>query len=231
MARSIRLNTASGAAASSGSSGLSQAQVETVVEDKARWILAYEVDYSGSGIPSGYLPLIPTVDFDNVSAYHCVMRGFGPNSGNTRLQFRFMSGTNPIAGSSSWSYQAVYGNSQYNGTGSNTSFNNGNFEPSQWTNDSHATGNAQNHKEVTFFINRSNAPSSGRRALDVDYLAYVPATGGYQGNASRSFHTIFTSADFDKIEFGFSGGSFYDPSNAATTPTVQVYKQLRAPAT
>ena len=65
---------------------------------------------------------------------------------------------------------------------------------------------------------------------EVDYLAYVPATGGYQ-NASRSFHTIFTSADFDKIEFGFGGGNFYDPSNAATTPTVQVYKQLRAPAT
>lgn len=231
MARTIRLNTASGAAASSGSSGLSQAQVETVVEDKARWILAYEKDYSSSGIPTGYLPLIPTVDFNNVSVYHCIMRGFGPSSGNTRLQFKIMNGTNPISGNSSWSYQAVYGTSQYNGTGSNTSFNNGIFEPSAWNNDSHATGNAQNLKEVTFFINRSDAPNDGRRSLEVNYLAYVPATGGYQGNASRSFHTIFTSADFDKIEFGFGGGSFYDPSNAATTPTVQVYKQLRAPAT
>lgn len=231
MARTIRLNTASGAAASSGSSGLSQAQVETIVDDKARWILAYEADYSSSGIPTNYLPLIPTVDFDNVSAYHCVMRGFGPSSSNTRLQFRLMSGTSPIAGSSAWSYQAVYGNSQYNGTGSNTSFSNGLFEPSQWVSDSYATGNAQNHKEVTFFINRSNAPSSGRRAMDMDYLAYIPATGGYQGQASRSFHTIYASGDFDKIEFGFSAGSYYDPSNAATTPTVQVYKQLRAPAT
>jgi len=231
MARSIRLNTASGAAASSGSSGLSQAEVETIVDDKARWILDYEVDYSSSGIPTGYLPLIQSVDFDNVAAYHCIMRGFGPSSSQTRLQFRIMSGTSPISGSSQWSYQAVYGTSSGNGTGSNTSFSNGIFEPSAWTNDSVATSGAQNHKEITFFFNRSDAPNDGSRCFEADYIAYVPNRGGYQSWASRSLHSIEASSDFNKIEFGFSGGSYLDPSTAETTPTVQVYKQLRAPAT
>lgn len=230
MARAIRLNTASGATASSGSSGLSQAQVETVVEDKARWILAYEADYSSSGIPTGYLPLIQTVDFDNVAAYHCIMRGFGPTSSQSRLQFKIMSGSSDIAGNSNWSYQAVYGNSQYNGTGGNTSFSNGNFQPSAWTDDSVATGGAQNHKEITFFFNRSTAPSNGSRYFEADYLVHVPAPGGYQSYGSRSFHKINASAEFNRIDFGF-GGTFYDPTNAGTTPSVQVYKQLRAPAT
>ena len=230
MARTIRLNTASGVAASSGSSGLSQAQVETIVDDKARWVLHYEKDYSGSGIPTGYLPLLESIDFDNVFAYHCVLRGFAPSSSSTRMQFRIMNGNNPISGSSSWSYQAVHGNSQYNGAGSNTNFSSGQFQPSAWGNDSVATGGGQNHKEITFFFNRLNAPSSGYRYFEADYLVYVPATGGYQSYGSRSFHSIYASGDFNKIEFGF-GGTYYDPSNASTTPTVQVYKQLRAPAT
>lgn len=230
MARTIRLNSATGAVASAGSSGLSQSQVETIVDDKARWILDYEVDYSSGGIPQGYLPLIQSVDFDNVAAYHCIMRGFGPSSSQTRMKFRIMSNTSAIAGSSNWSYQAVYGVSSTNGTGSNTSFSNGMFEPSAWSNDSVASGGAQNHKEITFFINRSDAPNDGKRCFEADYIAYVPARGGYQSWASRSLHSVRTSSDFNKIEFGF-GGSYYDPSNAETTPTVQVYKQLRAPAT
>ena len=44
MARTIRLNTATGAAAG-GAAGLTTADVEKVVEDKARWILDYEKDY------------------------------------------------------------------------------------------------------------------------------------------------------------------------------------------
>ena len=232
MARSIRLNTASGAAASSGSSGLSQAEVETIVNDKVRWTLHYEVDYSSSGIPSGgYLPLIETVDFDNVSAYHCIMRGFGPNSGTTRLQFKLMSGTSSISGNSNWSYQAVHGTSQYNGTGSNTSFSNGTWEPQAWNNDSVGASGAQNHKEIIFYFNRSDTPNNGRRKFQADYRVYVPEHGGYQNYGSRSFHSINASGDFDKIEFGFSGGTYYDPATASTTPYVQVYKQLRAPAT
>ena len=41
MARTIRLNTSTGAAAG-GAAGLTTADVERVVEDKARWILDYE---------------------------------------------------------------------------------------------------------------------------------------------------------------------------------------------
>ena len=69
MARTIRLNTSTGAAAG-GAAGLSTADVERVVEDKARWILDYEKDY-GNDIPTGWIPLIPTVDFDNCFSYKC----------------------------------------------------------------------------------------------------------------------------------------------------------------
>ena len=54
MARTIRLNTSTGAAAGGGAAGLSTADVERVVEDKARWILDYEKDY-GNDIPNGWL--------------------------------------------------------------------------------------------------------------------------------------------------------------------------------
>ena len=64
MARTIRLNTSTGAAAGGGAAGLNTADVERVVEDKARWILDYEKDY-GATIPNGWLPLIPAIDFDN----------------------------------------------------------------------------------------------------------------------------------------------------------------------
>ena len=63
MARTILLNTADG---SSSSSGLTQAQVETIVDDKARWVLAYEKVYNRNAVPSGWLPLIPKLSLIHI---------------------------------------------------------------------------------------------------------------------------------------------------------------------
>ena len=70
---------------------------------------------------------------------------------------------------------------QYNGTGSNTSFNNGILNPARGVTILMLLQCSKSY-ESNFFHYRSDAPSSGRRSLEVDYLAYVPATGGYQGN-------------------------------------------------
>ena len=230
MARTIRLNTSTGAAAGGGAAGLSTADVERVVEDKARWILDYEKDY-GATIPNGWLPLIPAIDFDNCFSYKVLIRGFGPSSSSTRLDVRFMSGTSPISGTSNYNSQGNYNTSaSNNGFGANSTFNNGNYQPSSPTNDSAGTGGAQNMKEFIFFFNRSDAPNNGRRYCSFTYIVYPPQAGGYQSFGSRSTHEIIASQDFDNMTFGFSGGAFYSPASASVTPVVQVYKQLRAPA-
>ena len=76
MARTIRLNTSTGAAAGGGAAGLTTADVERVVEDKARWILDYEKDY-GNNIPNWMDPLIPDIDFDNCFSYKVRDPGLG----------------------------------------------------------------------------------------------------------------------------------------------------------
>tara|TARA_B000000557_G_scaffold110696_1_gene89881 strand:+ start:10008 stop:10700 length:693 start_codon:yes stop_codon:yes gene_type:complete len=229
MARTIRLNTATGAAAG-GAAGLTTADVEKVVEDKARWILDYEKDY-GDSIPSGWLPLIPAIDFDNCFSYKVLIRGFGPNSGTSRMDVRIQSGASPISGTSNYNSQGNYNtNGSSNGFGANSTFSNGNYQPSSATYDSASTGGAQNMKEFVFFFNRSDAPNTGRRYFSFTYIVYPPQAGGYQQYGSRSTHEIIASQDFDNIAFGFSGGAFYSPTSASVTPVIQVYKQLRAPA-
>ena len=210
MARTIRLNTSTGAAAG-GAAGLTTADVERVVEDKARWILDYEKDY-GNDIPTGWIPLIPTVDFDNCFSYKAVIRGFGPSSGTTRMDIRLTNGGGPISGSSNYSSQGIYGVSgSSNAFGANSSFNSGQYQPSSATYDSVGTGGAQNMKEFTFFFNRSDAPNSGRRYFSFEYVVYIPAVGGYQSYGSRSRHDVVASQDFDGFSFGFGGAHFIAP--------------------
>ena len=67
----------------------------------------------------------------------------------------------------------------------------------------------------------------------MEYKVFVPANGGYQSYGSHSFHSFFLgnngNDNWDNIEFGF-GGAFYANSLASCNPVVQVYRQLRAPA-
>lgn len=235
MARTIRLNTASGgAAASGGSGGLGQSDVERIIDDRVRGTLVYEKEYTTS-VPSGYVPLIPAANLnqDTDATYHCFIRGFGPSSGSARMSIRFRNAGSNVSGSSQWTYWAVYGTSQYNGTGSNGNFSNGEFQPSQWTYDSVASGGAQNMKEIIFHVNSTTAPSDGRNRVEMEYKVFVPAPGGYQSYGSYSFHSLLiggnSANNWDSIDFGF-GGQYYGNSSASCNPVVQVYRQLRAPA-
>ena len=103
MARTIRLNTTDGSGAAAGGA-LTQAQVETIVDDKARWTLAYEKVYDRNNIPSGWLPLLSAdiLDQDAASSYHVSMMGFGPNSGAAQMDIRFRNGTSAVANNSRW---------------------------------------------------------------------------------------------------------------------------------
>lgn len=234
MARTIRLNTASGGAAGSGGSGLGQADVERIIDDRVRGTVVYEKEYT-SAVPSGYVPLIPAsaLNQDTDATYHCFIRGFGPNSGSSRMTIRFRKGSSGVTGSSAWTYWANYGTSSGNGTGSNGSMSAGGFEPSPWGNDSVASTGAQNMKEIIFHVNAKNSPSDGRNRVEMEYKVFVPAQGGYQSLGSHSFHSFClgnnSSDNWDNIEFGF-GGNFYANSSASCNPVVQVYRQLRAPA-
>ena len=59
MARTIRLNTASGGTAASGwRAGLTTADVERIIDDRVRGTVVYEKEYTSS-VPNGYVPLIP----------------------------------------------------------------------------------------------------------------------------------------------------------------------------
>ena len=231
MARTIRLNTTDGSGAAAGS-GLTQAQVETIVDDKARWTLAYEKQYERNSIPSGYLPLLSTdvLDQDTASSYHISMIGFGPNSGTAQMDIRFRNGTSAVSGSSRWTGFARYGNN--NGWSTNTTFSNGEVKPSIYVNDSVASNEAMNHKEMTFWFGPTNAPGKGRNQVTLEYKHFVPEYGGYQSYGGHSYHSFLigsnSTANWDNIEFGFGGGAFFAPNDV--NPVIQVYKQLRAPA-
>ena len=225
MARTIRLNTADGTV--STGSGLTQAQVETIVDDKARWILAYEKVYNRNAVPAGWLPLIPAsaLDQNAASSYHCSLIGFGPSSGNDRLEIRFLNGTSPMSATSSWTYWSTTGTN-------NTTFSSGQFTPSQNSNDSTGIGDAMNHKELTWWFGRADGPGQSRNMVTLEYKHYVPAPGGYQSYGGYGYHTIVLGQTntnvWDNIEFGFGGGAFLATNNV--DPVIQVYKQLRAPA-
>lgn len=234
MARTIRLNTAGGGAAAS-SSGLGQADVERIIDDRVRGTVVYEKEYTSS-VPSGYVPLIPksALNQDTDATYHCFIRGFGPNSGGTRMTIRFRKGTSSVPGSSNYTYWANYGTSgSSNGTGTNGNISGGSFEPSAWSYDSVASSGAQNMKEIIFHVNAKDSPTDGRNRVEMEYKVFVPANGGYQSYGSHSFHSFFLgnngNDNWDNIEFGF-GGAFYANSLASCNPVVQVYRQLRAPA-
>ena len=234
MARTIRLNTAGGGAAAS-SSGLGQADVERIIDDRVRGTVVYEKEYTSS-VPSGYVPLIPAANLnrDTDATYHCFIRGFAPNSGSARMSIRFRNGSSNVSGSSQWTYWANYGTSGGgNGTGSNTNFSNGELQPSVWTYDSTASGGAQNMKEIIFHLNSSTAPSDGQNRVEMEYKVFVPAPGGYQSYGSHSFHSMLignnSGNNWDNIDFGF-GGAYYSNASLSCNPVVQVYRQLRAPA-
>ena len=231
MARTIRLNTTDGSGAAAGGA-LTQAQVETIVDDKARWTLAYEKVYDRNNIPSGWLPLLSAdiLDQDAASSYHVSMMGFGPNSGAAQMDIRFRNGTSAVANNSRWTGFARYG--QNSGWSTNTTFSSGQFKPSTYVNDSVAGGEAMNHKEMTWWFGPKTAPGKGRNQVSLEYKHFVPEYGGYQSYGGHSFHSFIigsnSNANWDNIEFGFGGGAFATPADV--DPVIQVYKQLRAPA-
>ena len=67
----------------------------------------------------------------------------------------------------------------------------------------------------------------------MEYKVFVPAPGGYQSYGSHSFHSMLignnSGNNWDNIDFGF-GGAYYSNASLSCNPVVQVYRQLRAPA-
>lgn len=89
-----------------------------------------------------------------------------------------------------------------------------------------------NHKELTWWFGRTDGPGWNRNAVTLEYKHFVPAHGGYQSYGGYGFHSMVlgqtTTKVWDNIEFGFGGNAFLAPNNV--DPVIQVYKQLRAPA-
>ena len=89
-------------------------------------------------------------------------------------------------------------------------------------------------KEIYIFLWPETMPLiHGRRYFHSQYFVYIPAMEGINqlwiSQLSR-FHYWLKTLTGTISNFGFSGGAFYTPHDAGVTPVIQVYKQLRAPA-
>ena len=226
MARTIRTNTATGAA-SSGS--LTTADVQSQIDNRVQWILDYEKIYTDTP-PSGQLDLIPTIDTAKFSAYYVEMQGFAPNSGSTRMILYPRHNGGAVNGSTHYAWWGTYGTSQYNGYGSNTSFSGVNgFTPNSASNDSIADSAAQNRKEITFHFNSPDDPGSGPNIYHIHYVAYPGNSTGGQGLGTEVRIQLKSPQRVDAYQFGL-GGAYYSATTLAVNPFIRVYKQLRVPA-
>ena len=226
MARTIRTNTASGAATSAS---LSSADVQKLIDDRVQWTLDYEKIYT-SQPPAGQLDLIPTIDTAKVAAYRVEMQGFAPNSGSARMYLYPRSGGGAPSGTTYYAWWGTYGTSQYNGYGSDSSFSSNNgFQPNSASNDSIADSNAQNRKEIYFYFNAPTDPGIGPNIYHIHYVAYPGNSNGGQGLGTEVRYQLRSPAIVDGFQFGF-GGAYYNPSTLQVNPFIRVYKQLRVPA-
>ena len=221
MARTIRLNSADGSAASSG--GLTAANVTTQIQDQAQWTLDREQVFTDT--PATQKHLVFEADFENVASYHCILKGFTDSSGAGLFRLHFMEGGQNIGGNSQWTYTGRYGTTWGQ---SNTTFGSGEFYPQTSQNDSYQEGS--NFRELLFHINNNEADSNGRRYVNIEYKAYVPWFGGYQSYSQHWMHYINCASDWDNVKFDMNGQNFAAPSQVKLNPVIQVYKQLRAPA-
>jgi hypothetical protein len=224
MSRSIRLNTTTGGpGASSGSAGLTSTDVKTIIEQNSEWVLDSQVGYSSA--PSWPLPIIPSVDFDNVQAYRVVLKNFGGSSAGY-CYLNIQSGSAAISGTSSWSYQ-MYRDSSAPYTSANTSFSGGQLQLSAGNNDSFE---GSNWREITIWINKSTSPNNGSRVFNVRHENGIPNNGGYQTYRKVVDHHVIASAVFNSFGIGFTGDAPSNPSALYGDSNIYVYKKLRAPA-
>lgn len=224
MARTIRLNSASGGGGEAA--GLTAADVTTQIQDQAQWILDREKVYTT--IPSGSeKQLLVTPDFDNVTTYHCILKGWADESSASQILFQFQSGENNISGNSSWSYHGRYSNTPTTG---NTTFSNGYFYPAAGQVNTGWYQGGTNIHEFKIHINNNDVASDGRRKLGIEAWNFVPDTGGYQSYSYHIYHTIYAAQEWDNIKFWFDGSNYATADNMSMNPTIQVYKQLRVPA-
>lgn len=229
--RSIRTNDTtnggitigSGGGGSGGGGGLSSAQVQSLIDtsinDKSQWILDREESWDTT--PLSTEDLLVDIDFDEVQSYYCIVRGFA-KSGSSRFNLLIQNDGTTISGSSQWSFAGQYGsNNQQN----NTTISNGNWEPSQNGYDSYQNG--PNTKILIFHLGgKTGYDGAAHRYFEMEYRAFVPAMGGYQSYYEQSYHSVYTSATWNGIKLN---GPFVD-TTSYTNPIVQVYKQLRVPA-
>lgn len=227
--RTIRQNdTTSGgiiipAGGADGGGGLTTAQVQTLIDtsidNKSQWILDREQTWSGA--PGSTEDLLVNVDFDAVQSYYCIVRGFA-RSASSRLGLLVQyDGTN-ITGSSQWSFAGQYGSTNQS---TNMTFSSGTWEPSANGYDSYQNG--PNTKILIFHLGGDTGyDAAAKRYFEMEYRAFVPAMGGYQSYYEQSYHSVYTSDYWNGIKLN---GPFVDSTSYAN-PIVQVYKQLRVPA-
>lgn len=221
MSRTIRLNSTDGSAASSG--GLTTADVTTQIQNQAQWILDREKVFTST--PDQQKHLLFEADFENVASYHCILKGFTDYNGAGLFRLHFMEGASNIGGNSQWTYVGRNGSTWGQ---SNTTFGSGEFYPNNSNTDSYQEGS--NFRELFFHINNNEVDSNGRRYVNVEYLCHVPWFGGYQSYAQHWWHYINCASDWDNVKFDMNGQNFSSPSQVKLNPVIQVYKQLRAPA-
>lgn len=226
MARTIRTNSASGAAASGS---LTTTDVQNQIDSRVQWILDYEKIYTDTP-PSGQLDLIPTIDTAKFSAYYVEMQGFAPNSGSTRMRLYPRHSGSAVSGSTHYAWWGTYGTSQYNGYGSNTSFSGVNgFTPNSASNDSIADSGAQNRKEITFHFNSPDDPGSGPNIYHIHYVAYPGNYTGGQNLGTEVRINLYSPQIVDAYKFDL-GGAYYSAATLGVNPFIRVYKQPRVPA-
>lgn len=224
MSRTIRLNTtAGGPGSSSGSAGLTSADVKTIIEQNSEWVLDSQVGYSSNLVYP--LTVIPSVDFDNVQAYRVVLKNFGGSSAGY-CYLNIQSGNSAISGTSTWSYQS-YRDAQAPYDSGNTGFSGGQLQLSAGQSDSFE---GSNWREITIWINKSDAPNNGSRVFSVRHENGIPNNGGYQGYRKVVEHHVIASAVFNSFGIGFTGNAPSNPSTLYGDSNIYVYKKLRAPA-
>lgn len=224
MSRTIRLNsTAGGPGSSSGSAGLTSAEVKKIIEQNSEWVLDSQVSHSS--ILNYPLTVIPSVDFDNVQAYRVVLKNFGGSS-QGYCYLNIQNGSNEISGTSTWSWQ-MYRNSAAPYDSGNTSFSGGQLQLSVGQSDSIE---GSNWREITIWINKSGSPNNGSRVINVRHENGIPANGGYQTYRKVVDHHVIASAVFNSFGIGFTGNSPSSPSTQYGDSNIYVYKKLRAPA-
>lgn len=227
MARIVRTNSASGGVVSSGA-GLSssevQALIDTSINNKVQWILDYEEAFSSTPNASTKHRLLEDVDFDAVSSYYCVIKGFASANTNDRIRLHIQNNGTNITSTALWGYHGTYGGTSFS---SNTSFTQGEWELSGQTNDTYYNG--MNAKVFVFHLN-DTSQTNGTHHFACEYTGLVPERGT-PSSGNITTHMVNTQADWNGIKFDFGGTNYGAIANTLTTPIIQVYKQLRVPAT